>query len=58
MHENFENPTTCEALVEDYMECLHHRKYVSFPQHRQLISPAAAPALQARVYNSCTAALL
>jgi hypothetical protein len=29
MHENFENPTTCQALVEDYLECLHHRKYVS-----------------------------
>jgi hypothetical protein len=67
MHENFENPTTCEALVEDYMECLHHRKYVSFPLHRQLGLQQAAPqscggtstALQARVYyKSCTAALL
>lgn len=29
MHENFEKPSTCQALVEDYMECLHHRKYVS-----------------------------
>jgi hypothetical protein len=29
MHENFENPTTCQALVDDYLECLHHRKYVS-----------------------------
>jgi len=27
MHENFEKPTTCQALVEDYLECLHHRKY-------------------------------
>lgn len=29
MHENYQNPRACEALCDDYLECLHHRKYVS-----------------------------
>lgn len=36
MHENFETPTACQALAEDYLECLHHRKHVSATSHLML----------------------
>lgn len=29
MHENNEEPLKCKAVADDYLECLHHRKYVS-----------------------------
>lgn len=29
MHENKENPPKCKDFADDYLECLHHRKYVS-----------------------------
>jgi hypothetical protein len=29
MHENNEEPLKCKAMADDYLECLHHRKYVS-----------------------------
>eukprot|EP00879_Flechtneria_rotunda_P028858 GHRR01031090.1.p2 GENE.GHRR01031090.1~~GHRR01031090.1.p2 ORF type:complete len:138 (-),score=15.86 GHRR01031090.1:117-530(-) len=29
MHENSEEPAKCKALADDYLECLHHRKFVS-----------------------------
>ncbi|KAF6255190.1 fiber protein Fb14 [Scenedesmus sp. NREL 46B-D3] len=33
MHENNEEPLKCKAMADDYLECLHHRKYYE----RQLI---------------------
>jgi len=54
MHENFEKPATCQALVEDYMECLHHRKYVSV-KHRGIgVSTRAAHVTSVRC-GSCLA---
>jgi hypothetical protein len=29
MHESNEEPLKCKAMADDYLECLHHRKYVS-----------------------------
>jgi hypothetical protein len=32
MHETGnEEPLKCKAMADDYLECLHHRKYVSSP---------------------------
>lgn len=53
MHENFEKPTACEALVEDYMECLHHRKYVSVVRRHSKRQHLYTHCFPPAFHNSC-----